>query len=318
MASRAGRFAPGVDSREKMVETGKIESLARRWLPPWAARTAKRATVRSRFRSQLEAARSGYRAHGDGYPVTTVFVAGLPKSGTTWLEKMLGCYLGFHEVMIPEVAAHEMRTGGSHDYDLPDDMFSRFGGALAVCKMHVHGSAHNVRLLHEAGLPYTVLFRDLRDVAVSNFFYVRNTPWHPEHPVYAGVDITEGLRLFATRTIGAYADWVRSWHERRDPQRSLELRYEQMLADPRGTLERVADLYRLPRDEATIASILEATSFRAMSGGRDSGQDNSGAFVRKGVAGDWKNHFDEPTKDLYKDEIGGFLIDFGYEKDTDW
>lgn len=301
-----------------MLPTKRMEAMARRWLPPWAARAAKRATVGSRYRAQLAEARKGFAAHGGDYPVTTVFVAGLPKSGTTWLEKMLGCYPGFHEVMIPEVAGHEMRTGGSHDFDLPGDTFARFRDALVVCKLHVHGSAHNVGLLRDAGLPYTVLFRDLRDVAVSNFFYVRNTPWHPEHPFYAGLSVGEGLARFADRTLGAYADWVRSWHERRDPQRSLVLRYEEMLTDPRACLERVAAVYQLPRDPATIDRIVEATSFRSMSGGRSSGQDNSAEFVRKGVAGDWKNHFDERLRDVYKEKIGGFLIEFGYERDTAW
>lgn len=301
-----------------MVQTKQMESLARRWLPAWAARAAKRASVGARYRAQLAEARAGWARHAADYPVQTVFVAGLPKSGTTWLEKMLGCYPGFYEVMIPEVAAHEMRTGGSHDFDLPPDMFSRLREALVVCKMHVHGSAHNAGLLREAGLPYAVLFRDLRDVAVSNYYYVRNTPWHPEHPVYAGLDLPAGLAAFAERTLPAYADWVRSWHERRDPDKSVELRYERMLADPREHLQRVAALYELPRDPETIDRIVEATSFKAMSGGRDAGQNNDGAFVRKGVAGDWKNRFDERTKDLYKDAIGSFLIEFGYEKDTDW
>lgn len=298
--------------------TKNVASLARRGMPPAAARLAKRALTGSRYRRQLGAARAGFRAHGRDYQVTTVFVAGLPKSGTTWLEKMLACYPGFQEVMIPELAAYEMRTGGSHDFDLPADIFGRFKNALVVCKLHVHGSEHNARLLREAGLPYTVLFRDLRDVAVSNYFYVRSTPWHPEHPVYAGLDVRGGLTAFARRTLPAYAEWVRSWHEHRDPASSLVLRYEEMLADPRGHLERIAALYELPRDRQTIDRIVEATSFRAMSGGRDAGQHLESAFVRKGVAGDWKNQFDDQTKDLYKDVIGSFLIEFGYETDTDW
>ncbi len=303
-------MSPGVPKR--------LMPLAQRVMPPAAARLAKRLLAGPRYRRQLAAAAEGFRRRGNEYPVTTLFVAGLPKSGTTWLEKMLACYDGFENVMIPEIAAHEMRTGGSHDFDMPPDMFHRFRDALVVCKLHVHGSAHNRRLLREAGLPYTVLFRDLRDVAVSNYHYVRSTPWHPEHPRYAGRSLLAGLALFAERTLGDYAGWVRSWHEDDDGGRRLLVRYEMMLADPRDHLERVARHYRLPGDPETIDRIARATSFEAMSGGRKAGQDGSRAFVRKGIAGDWKNHFDERTKELYKQIIGDYLIEFGYEKDTSW
>ena len=301
-----------------MVKTKTLESLARRFLPPPLARGAKRAAVHARYRAQAARCREGFETFGDRYPHPVLFIAGLPKSGTTWLERMISAWPGYHELLIPDVAAHELRAGGSHDYELPENAFSRMRGMLVLTKMHVHGSAHNARVLREAGVPYAVLFRDLRDVAVSNFFYVRNTPWHPEHPVYAGLDVADGLAVFAERTLPSYADWVRGWRDNRDPERSIVLRYEEMLDDVRACLVRTAELFGLDASAERIDEIAAAHDFRAMSGGRGAGQADDGSFVRKGVAGDWANHFTPDLKEIYKDAIGEFLIEFGYERDLSW
>lgn len=301
-----------------MSATQRLEKLARSYLPPSAARLAKRVAVWPRAWSQAKACREGYRQYADRYPNPVLFVAGLPKSGTTWLERMLSSFPGYHEFLIPEVAAHELATGGSHDFDLPDDMFSRFDRMLALTKMHVHASPHNLEILKKAGVPYVVLYRDLRDVSVSNFFYMRNTPWHPEHPVYRDRTLEQGLEIFARRTLPAYANWIRDWEQRRDPDKSIELRYEQMLADPRAALARVAAHFELGADEATIDRIVEQHSFGRLAAGRSQGQSDDSSFFRKGIAGDWANHFTPPLRELYKTIIGDFLVEHGYEENLSW
>ena len=301
-----------------MTLTRTLEHLTRRCLPPAGARLAKRLSVGTRYRAQAAACREGFRTYGDRYPQKVLFVAGLPKSGTTWVEKMLSSFLGFHELLIPEVASHELATGGSHDFELPDGMFDRFQSMLVLTKMHVHGSVHNAEVLRRAGLRYVVLFRDLRDVAVSNFFYVRNTPWHPEFRHYHGHNVQEGLITFARRTLPAYVSWVRSWNANRDPERSIIFRYEELLADDVGCLRRMSALFQLPGSEDELKKIAERNSFKAMSGGRERGQESGKSFQRKGQAGDWRNHFTPEITAEYKHVLGDFLVEFGYERSLDW
>ncbi len=296
----------------------RLEALARRFLPPAAARLAKRSMVGARARRQAAACRAGYEAHGDLYPHPVLFIAGLPKSGTTWLERMLASYPGYHEYLIPDVAAYELRTGGSHDYELPEGMFDRFDRMLVLTKMHVHGSPHNVRLLHEAGVPYAVLHRDLRDVAVSNHFYVRNTPWHPEHRHYVGRPVEEGLRVFADRTLPAYVDWVRSWRANLDPERGVMLRYEDLLDDTVGCMTRLAGHFGLDDDPHRVTEIVDRHSFRRLSRGRDRGQSSDRSFFRKGIAGDWRNHFTPELVELYRSRLGDFLVEVGDAGEDGW
>jgi hypothetical protein len=63
---------------------------------------------------------------------------------------------------------------------------------------------------------------------------------------------------------------------------------------------------------------VEAASFERLSEGREQGQEDTSSFYRKGVAGDWKNHFTERDKRIFKKEAGELLIELGYERDLDW
>ena len=43
-----------------------------------------------------------------------------------------------------------------------------------------------------------------------------------------------------------------------------------------------------------------------------------GATFRKGKIGEWRNHFDEETKEVFKQLAGTHLIDLEYERDLNW
>lgn len=302
-----------------MPLTASIKRTIKTRFPAPAAIAMKRLAIRPSYWLQMRACRQAWLEHGSAYEQNILFVAGLPKSGTTWLERMIASYPGFeNQVRIPEAEVHELRTGGSHDFDLPDGVFDRFDRRLAVMKLHSHGSPQNVKVLREAGVRCVVLYRDLRDIAVSNYFYVRRTKWHPEYKHYKDVDLNEGLRVFAERSLGAYVDWIRSWRQNRDPETTLELRYEQILEAPVDTMRQVATLFGLDTSEERIREIVDRNSFQRMTGGRKPGEGDSKSFARKGKAGDWKNQFDATTKAVYKASIGGFLIETGYENDDTW
>jgi hypothetical protein len=294
------------------------EKLAQKYLTPFWAGKIKNLIAYPRYRMQLRKCREGFRQHGLRYDQKILFVAGLPKSGTTWLEKMLYSLPGFHEVMIPEAVYYEQAHTGSHDFDFPKNTFSRLKNALVVLKLHVHGSANNAGILEQAELNYVVIFRDLRDVAVSYFFYVKNTPWHPEYARYKDVSsCTEGLYLFAENILPAYHRWVESWSAV-SSARCLIVKYEEMRADSLNVFSKILKHYKiqLPADE--VQQILDRNSFKALSKGRSEGQGDAGSFFRKGISGDWKNHFNEELKAIYKKEIGDFLIKYEYEKDLNW
>ncbi len=101
-------------------------------------------------------------------------------------------------------------------------------------------------------------------------------------------------------------------------ERYIELRYEALLEDPAPHLKRVFEAIGVDADDAAVGKCVEANSFEARSGGRKPGEADPDSFVRKGVAGDWKNHFGDAERAVFKDVAGDELISLGYEQDGAW
>ncbi len=276
--------------------------------PPIVLRAGKRTMATPRFVKGVAIARWQFRTYRSIYRNRYLFIAGLPKSGTSWIETMLASYPGYTLIAHPEITKFDYEHNGTHRFEMRQDFFTRLGDALCVIKIHCHGSANNVRILHEAGIPYCVLYRDLRDAAVSHVSYVRRTPWHPEYPTYQKLDTRKGLQHFGRTLLPEWRDWIHSWNTRRDRNRSLEMTYEQMLTDTAGSMKKVVRLFQLP--EEPLERIIDTNRFGRL--------ENTSTFFRKGRSGDWVNHFDAELKDQFKSVIGEDLVRWGYERNLDW
>jgi len=96
----------------------RIKSTLGALVPPRVARSLRMAAVRLRYRKQVWEASRAYESYASRYKHPIVFVAGLPKSGTTWIERMLSGYPGYREMMIPEAVSYELEHRGTHDFRL--------------------------------------------------------------------------------------------------------------------------------------------------------------------------------------------------------
>jgi len=126
----------------------------------------------------------------------------------------------------------------------------------------------------------------------------------------------------------------------------LELRYEDIIIDPYGHFLRILRFLDLvdeapfglraqlawltryvsrtllgprnpPLRAARIPSpialqIVQDYSFERISGGRKKGKENTNAHFRKGVAGDWQNHFDPEISAYFYKRTGDLLSHIGY------
>lgn len=75
-------------------------------------------------------------------------------------------------------------------------------------------------------------------------------------------------------------------------------------------------VYGLPQD--ALEKIADRLSFARLAGGRDKGQENVNSHYRKGVHGDWKNHFTPDHIAYFKAHYNDLLIQLGYEQDDRW
>ena len=94
------------------------------------------------------------------------------------------------------------------------------------------------------------------------------------------------------------------------------VKYEDLLKDSAGELQSALQfLNRKPLGD--LAAIAEEYTFENQSK-RKPGQEKKTAFLRKGIAGDWKNNFTKEAAVLFDQYAGQQLIDLGYEKDRNW
>ncbi len=97
-----------------------------------------------------------------------------------------------------------------------------------------------------------------------------------------------------------------------------EVRYEDLLTDGPREIARLLGFLGVEATEGIARECLEATSFSALTGGRSPGEEDSTAFMRKGIAGDWRGVFNEANRETFKQCAGEALIEFGYEQDERW
>ena len=90
-------------------------------------------------------------------------------------------------------------------------------------------------------------------------------------------------------TFGSWWDHVPEWWAHRDEPNVLFLKYEDLKKDLRANVKTIADFLGCSVDEATIQKIAQATTIDSMKANSTLWTEQH--FLRKGVVGDWKNHF---------------------------
>ena len=94
--------------------------------------------------------------------------------------------------------------------------------------------------------------------------------------------------------------------------RYLEVRYEDLVADPLPQLKRVLDHLGADSDAEVVRACVDAASFEKLSKGRSQGQEDSKSFFRKGIADDWKTQMTPAQIQRFDARSGGMLGELGY------
>jgi hypothetical protein len=165
-------------------------------------------------------------------------------------------------------------------------------------------NVHNVERIRELfpGAKLIVIYRDGRDVVTSDRFFTQD---------YGGKPFDFGAAVQA---------WKRDMEAHlacADSHPVFACGYEALLADGAAVSKSLFRFLGLPHGDALIADLLERSSFRFYAG-RERGQEDRKRFYRKGVAGDWKNHFSAEDKARFQEIAGDMLVRLGYEENLDW
>jgi hypothetical protein len=163
-----------------------------------------------------------------------------------------------------------------------------------------------------------VVIRDLRDTLVSLYFSLKVS--HPVlnkrirsiRDILNSVDKDEGLIYLMDGVINQISEIQMSWLG--DP---LFIRYEDLLADEHTVFGQIIDHCQIDVSLRRLHEIVKYNSFEAATG-RKRGEEDVTAHLRKGIAGDWRNHFSDHVKEEFKKRFGDALINTGYESDSNW
>lgn len=250
-----------------------------------------------------------------------VFGNSKPKSGSHLLLQVLG---GFTQIMpYRYVEAEPVRTITKNGTRKTQNEI------LAELKQIPHGvigwgyvdaTPENASFLTRAGRVNYFIYRDPRDMLVSQVFFATDMhEGHGMHDYYnslpdfgarlkaaiTGID-KDGLKMVSVkqRYEGVFA-WLAT-------PGVLCLRFEDLINRRDATLNAMLDEvektgYQIPtRREKALSILIEAI------------QPKKSHTFRSGKTGGWKEHFTEEHKSLFKEVAGDLLVRLGYEKDNDW
>ena len=268
------------------------------------------------------------------------FIGGLPRSGTTWLQKLLNAHpavlcMGeshFINDLVPKLAGtvgeySERRAQGVATWAPtvrgPDTAqmlpilrtafaslsAANLDGKLAEGLVAV-GEKTPDNLIHLARL-WTVfpqamfinIIRDPRDGAVSGFARFRS-------------------RLPADLDLGAYvAAYSKDWSDRiRNARRLAEERgagyaevlYEDLHRQPEPEATRLFRFIGASDDAEIVRAAVDEASFERLSGGRKRGDEDPASHYRRGEVGGWREVLEADTVAAVARSAGPLMEDLGY------
>lgn len=270
------------------------------------------------------------------------FVLGLPKSGTTWVQKALdshrelvcrgeGKFMVFRRELSKAAVKYSDYLVGQQRKVFGEEFFPSMtrpefdrvyrcfiegrligegvpdGVARIGNKDPEHGMVLSDLCQHFPDAAYIHVIRDPRDIAVST--------WHHMRRVEPGfVETIGGFEDFARQNVKEWRVYVASVRKVAAEKALdyIELRYEDLHADGTAHLRRVLEALGVDAAPAAVADCLDQASFERASGGRPRGQTDPGSFYRKGEVGDWQGHMTPELAAELLDGTEGLATDLGY------
>jgi sulfotransferase 6B1 len=185
---------------------------------------------------------------------------------------------------------------------------------------YVEASPENVAFLCQPGRVNYFVYRDPRDLLVSQVFFA--TDMYEDHGMHAyytslpdfderlkvaitGID-RDGLRMVSVKQ---RYEGVFQWLEQR---KVLCIRFEDLINSRDATLNAILDEvektgYAIPTPRKKALSILVEAI-----------QPKKSRTFRSGKTGAWQEYFREEHKKLFKDVAGDLVVRLGYEKNNGW
>ncbi|XP_029307858.1 sulfotransferase family 2, cytosolic sulfotransferase 3 [Cottoperca gobio] len=217
-----------------------------------------------------------------------------PKSGTIWMQEILPLLLNGGDLTPIHTIPNWDRVPWLEEKRLallvdkmasPRAMVTHFPYQLMPPSFHTS----------KAKVIYVM--RNPKDILVSSYYFHKMAAFLEDPRTFDEFVDTflEGKVLF-----GKWTDHVKGWKSAELGNRLMYITYEEMVQDLPAALRQMSDFLGRNLSEDTIQKIAEHCSFKTMKTNKMSNfslvpkmymDADKSPFLRKGVLGDWKNHF---------------------------
>ncbi|HEU0121805.1 MAG TPA: sulfotransferase domain-containing protein [Bryobacteraceae bacterium] len=166
-----------------------------------------------------------------------------------------------------------------------------------------------------------VVIRDPRDIVVSLTYSLSysHTPGPVTQLLRAPVaEANPSHRLqIGMFLLAQWSDYLASWRPGQQPANVYLAKYEDLISDLSGQLNGLFHFLHWDIPPSVVSAVARDNAFEARSG-RKPGQENEFSHRRKGIAGDWQNHFHRELGQLFEESFPGLLVGLGYEEHANW
>ena len=246
----------------------------------------------------------------------SLFIVEYPKSGGSWLGQLVSDYLEmpFPRNRMPIVGQSVVHSHYLPKYRIPQNkiLWLVRDGRDVLVSYYYHQLVWNEKnKLDPKTVSYArkqLAFEDYDDIKTNLPAFIDYTFTH----------IPSKLHYF--NFPGNWAEYNNQWKAEslKKDREIFMVKYEDLLIDTGAELRRIlTEFLGVEPDESKVEKVVAKYSFANQSK-RKPGETDTKSFLRKGIAGDWKNQFTEEAKDCFKKHASQTLIDLGYENNTDW
>ncbi|XP_003461391.1 3-beta-hydroxysteroid sulfotransferase-like [Cavia porcellus] len=244
----------------------------------------------------------------DGDTITVTF----PKSGTNWLIEIVCLILS---------KGDSKWIQSVPNWDRSPWIESKMGYELWKGDKHPHIYTSHLpfhlfpKSLFSSKAKVIYCIRNPRDVIVSGYFFLRKMKI-TEKPE----TLQQYMNWFLQGKVpfGSWFEHVQGWLSMREMENFLLLSYEELTKDTRSTIEKICEFLGKKLKPEEIDLVLKYSSFHFMKENKMSNFsllpndviNEDFSLMRKGIVGDWKNHFTvaqaEEFDKIYQKKMAGY------------